>query len=306
MRRPRVARLGRLPMPDGRYRLDRPEESGAQGFETRAEARAEDALRAERLRDQARTGDVSKAAARSLARLLASGDRNPLTSASARSMRRLRLRFVGALAKLIDEANCSDVRTFTLLPKGWEGDADRLAKLSAKQLLEQLRAQLNRSGASSADGFLIAVLHGEFEPTERMFRLHVHGVAADGMLQVLDDLRAKPSYRPRPHVHTPVRLSRLRDAVRQLSYLPKGFWPARRIGPVGEDGGTKRARGMQRIPEPYHCQSLLWLHAQPVEDLFLFVNCFPTEQGLRLRQSTCQLDRTRNRAQLGSIVGEKI
>lgn len=48
---------------------------------------------------------------------------------------------------------------------------------------------LNRRGASTADGFFYAAIHGEFDPTSERYRLHLHGISGGQMTGVVKDLR---------------------------------------------------------------------------------------------------------------------
>lgn len=276
-----MARLdvSRLPSPPAEYRIDRlpssPDDTAT--FETRRASRDEDDLRARRLRSNAPNPLVNNSAAAELAACLS----GPISQCdgrppSSRYMRKFRIQIIGHLWQLIEDERWQpdQVTAFTLLPLGWEFTPETLDQADPKKLLDRLRGQLKRAGSGDADGFLIASIHGEFEPEERIYRLHVHGFAAGGMIGVLDDLRALPAYRPRPSVTAPMQIRRkpLEGLPYPLGYPFKSYWPCRRIGPVGDTGTVKRQRGHHRIPEPYHSQVLLWLDRWSVSDLTLLMH----------------------------------
>jgi hypothetical protein len=187
-----------------------------------------------------------------------------------------RFRVIGALWKLIEEGpwDPTELVFFTVRPEEWEVTPEELKRITAKQLMGQFRTRLNREDAGEADGFLIAFLHGEFEPTSGSYILHIHGFAAGGMVDVLERLR---SWLPDG------RLNRTRqpltDIPYPLGYPFKSFWPCKRIGPVGDDGAIKRTRSGSRIPEPYHSQSLIWLHRQKLSDLGLLMGLRVSRDG---------------------------
>lgn len=276
-----MARLdvSRLPSPLAEYRIDRLQAGRDHTaiFETRRASRAEDALRSRRLRSSAPSPLVDNDAASELANCLA----GPISRchgrpSSSRYMRQFRIRIIGHLWQLIEEERwqADEVTTFTALPLGWEFTSETLYQADPRKLLDRLRGQLKRAGSADADGFLIASIHGEFEPEEQIYRLHVHGCAAGGMIGVLDKLRSLPAYRPRPSVTVPMQIRRkpLKDIPYPLGYAFKSYWPCRRIGMVGREGLVKRQRGHHRIPEPYHRQVLLWLDRWSVSDLTLLMH----------------------------------
>lgn len=272
--------ISSLPYPPETYRISRLTDgpSGRPIFETRMDTRAEDCHRATSLaKAVSQHPSDDPTAALDLARRLASAqscDRRTL--ASSRYMRRVRLRLIGALWPLIARGpwTPNEVSSFTAIPRGWSFSPGTLETADPQKLLSRLRSQLNRAGAKDADGFLIAHLHGECEPQDRRYQLHAHGIAAGGMIAVLDRLRATPSYTSDGLVRGRMHISRkpLRDIPYPLGYPFKSYWPCRRIGMVGGEGLIKRQRGHHRIPEPYHSQVLLWLDRWSASDLTLLMN----------------------------------
>lgn len=178
---------------------------------------------------------------------------------------------------------------FTIIPASWEFTAEQLLAVNPVLLLAALRTALYEMGAATATGWIFLGFHGEFDPVAKVYRLHVHGIAYGGMVQVVDRLRTLPNYKtsrllpdgsPSP-VYRRVRMTRERvnRLPRPLTYLVQSFWPARALW-VSEDGRRRRARQKRRIPEPYHSQVLLWLDKWSIDDLTLMIGLRVTKNGL--------------------------
>jgi len=205
------------------------------------------------------------------------------TPASSLYMGHVRFRLIGAVWRLIDQGpwDCREVVFFTVRPDEWEFSPEELPAARAERLIAQLKTRLNRAGASHADGFLIAFLHGEYEPTSGRYVLHAHGFAVGGMVDVLESLRGT---RKHPGWLRDGRLNRSRKPITNLPYVLgyafKSFWPCKRIGPVGDEAVVARNRHGQRIPEPFHSQYLVWLDQHSVSDLCLLMKLRVTRDGL--------------------------
>jgi hypothetical protein len=271
--------IAHLPAPTTDYRIDRlaPDPEGKLLFETRIRTRAEDHFRARLLRRRSSDSLIDGKAALALAeRLEGSAKMRAGSLASSQEMRRFRIKMIGNLWRLVDEQAwpLSEVRSFTVLPKGWDFTPETLHQADPKKLLERFRSQLRRKGSDNAVGSLIAGLHGEFEPEAGIYQLHLHGLADREMIEILDSLRPMPAYRRRPLVTSPIRIARqpLEDLPYPLGYPFKSYWPSRRIGPVGDHGAIKRERDHRRIPEVYHSQVLLWLDRWSLTDTILLMN----------------------------------
>lgn len=172
---------------------------------------------------------------------------------------------------------------FTLLPRGLEVTPADLFTVQPSAITNQIRSQVNRAGADEASGWLVAGIHSEFDPTAELFTLHVHGIAARGMIDVVDELRSTRPYCRRPpseasddRVAQRIRMTRkpLTDLPRPLTYLWQSFWPSKARGDDSDDdvGFGQLHRDKRRIPEPYHTQMLLWLDRQRIEDMTLLIN----------------------------------
>ncbi|WP_336145571.1 hypothetical protein, partial [Klebsiella pneumoniae] len=79
--------------------------------------------------------------------------------------------------KLIDEVGAEKVSSFTIIPRTWELTAEEFERCKPAKLIGALRSALDESGAKGATGWIIAFLHGEWDPVGMVFRLHMHGFA---------------------------------------------------------------------------------------------------------------------------------
>lgn len=278
-----------LPLPPLPFRLDlMVGPTGEPCMQSRDEARAEDTLRfrmLQRLQQHPLIDGQAKA-------ILASElmRRRPQTLSSSLHVRLYKPRIIGGLMQVDAEGDWDRSSTFTAVPMGWDCSSAEFDRVDPRLLINGFRSDLNRCGASSASGCLAAFLHGEYEPGTDRYQLHLHGFAAEGMIDVLDEARRLPKYRSiRSHfdpgqdtVCQRMRISRQRPTPRQFSYLLQSWWPSRWIGPVGDDGDIRRSRTRHRIPEPYHSQYLLWLDRWSLSDISLFMKLRVTRAGLQV------------------------
>lgn len=281
---------------------------GQEGFETEADVSAEDRLRARRMRrvlnrpgrttwlnmrdrlwlarqrsPRAIDPLLDRAALQVLANSLderTTGDCPPLSLASARRMRTIRQGLGRALLDALADYADSELRTVTVIYTGWSFTPAELGRVSAARLKAQFRRHLDRAGVLRMRGPLFAVLHGEFEPTSGRFQLHYHLVTtvakAAALKAGLTAIRIR-GYAATATGAAPVRRSRVRDRLHQLTYLAKSFWPGRPV--IQIDGKVKRVRRYRRIPEPYGAQVLLWLDRQTFADLVVMNHCWSRRRG---------------------------
>jgi hypothetical protein len=250
------------------------------GFETVADCQAEDCRRASDLRATAaavRRGklparsrggiDIDPRAALELADRLEAGAETlipPRTQASSLFMREERLEKIGRLLEVAEQNRHLPTATFSLVHPAWAYPAAWLP--AADPPKNQLRTHLNRADITQAQGFLVAHLHGEFEPTSQEYQLHYHGVCVGEKLVALNRLRNKQGYVRTSDIYRPIKVSAVneKDAPRQLSYVIQSFWPGKVRLPDG-----RRARSKRRIREPYQSLYLLWLDRWTMTDLTL-------------------------------------
>lgn len=250
-----------------------------------------------RVRLTVKAGESAPRKVRRLLKKLEKAEANgkvPKTLASSIHMRRLRNRVVGQILALIERASFGRVARFDGVPRGWEFTPDELEDKEPRKLMATVRKGLYEAGAKNADGWLIAFIHGEYEPESGIYRVHYHGVATGGMIDVLRALKALPKYKNRAEpdgspdpVKCRLRVSRkpISNLPYRVAYILKSYFTCRRVGPVGPDGKVKRARRSQRIPEPQHSGLLAWLDQWRLQDMALIMKLSVTSNGFRLSKS---------------------
>ncbi|ACS38041.1 hypothetical protein [Methylorubrum extorquens] len=309
----RAFRLGRLYYPQYPYNLQHQLKAeaaddtgqGKGGFERQRAVRLEDRERREallswadgtlRLSAQRPVKHYTAHDARELAMRLkrpARGGPPAQTFASAAYMRRFRLRFVGAVLRLIRENPTAEVGLVTIIPRDWRIRGRDLPTIKPKQYLERFRQQLVRAGLKEADGWLIAFLHGDYDPSHDTYQLHLHVVATGGLVPLIRQLNALPVYRrgdptASGFVRQPIRVLRLKDPERRVSYyLGQAFWPSKPS--YVQDGVWRRHPRRQRIPNPRLAEWLMWIDRQSFSDLLMLRGC-------RLGDGTLMLQRNASR-----------
>ena len=177
----------------------------------------------------------------------------------------------------------------TIIPMTWQFTAAELVRVIPTLLLASMISALYSKGAAKANGWLMVHIHGEWDPIEQVFRLHVHGYAYGEMVGVVDKLRTLPNYQtqrflkdgsPSP-VYRRVQVKRKspKNNLRQITYRMQSYWPSKAVI-ISDDGKRIRARRKQRVVEPYHSQVLLWLDKWDIADLTLMVGLRVTRAGL--------------------------
>lgn len=254
-------------------------------FETRATCRAEDALRQRSLNrwvanSQAPTLPSAFKKAEALwARdeIRAQDGRSPALDgslASSLAMRRLRRGFCGQVLKALSQVGLSEVAFFTLIPLTGKIEGVALAGADGKKLLEQFRSQLNRLGLNKASGWLIASVHGDYDPISDEFQLHLHVLAVGQKAEVVGRVRGSRTYRSSGEVKRPIlrQVANGSDLPWQVTYyLAQSFWPSRPRLLATHAPQPKRARN--RIPEPRHAEWLMWMNRQSFSTLIWLHNC---------------------------------
>ena len=287
--------IDELARPPEEHRIDKDPDSG---LETKGECKKQLAIRVTGLRRPLTMDSelIDPDEAERLAEQLKHSEQTGRCSISLVDnlyMRMLRIRIAGWLLLLLSRMGALSATVFTIVPKSWEFTPEELEGADPLRLLAAFRSALYAKGAAAIDGWLIAFIHGEFDPVARMYRLHLHGLCSLTMVKAIDALRKDPNYKAErllPNgewnpVYRRVWVARkpLTNLARTLSYLVQSFWPSRPIY-VSADGKRRRVRDKQRIPEPYHSQVLLWLDRYRLRDLTLMIGLRVTTSGLKRTQ----------------------
>lgn len=261
MPRPGITKLDKPPLA---YRPD----LIMDGFETAKAMREEDLLRAALLEKTIHSGRFGNSARELAHRLREGSSKAPAqTCASALYMRDQRIRVIGHLHQLIDQTDPESVSIFSIVKMGWACHAGDFHEADARKLKASFRADLSRSGAPDADGWLFGALDCQFDSTTKNFQFHMHGVAADGIIDVIDRLRKRDGYRRWkdvpgiPDCKKPIVRSQepLDKMPRPLAYQLKHFWKMK-------VGGRTR-----RLPDDEHTRALLFLDQYRLEELTLLM-----------------------------------
>ena len=245
-----------------------------------------------------RTGSLARAKnlpaatikqARKLSKRIGSSTQSCASLACPVYFRGLRIAEVRQMWLLCDQA-ADEVSFVTVIPKDWEIPDDQLHSVDPRELLNRLRAVLYRCGAADAPGWIRFVIHGEHDPTTGTYQFHVHGLATEGMIKVVDALRKLPNFRScrrawekgKRHVYQRVRRTRkaLTDLPDPLTYIVQSFWP-RRCSYSNGHGDRARQTKKRRLLEPHHTLMLLWLDRWTLEDLTLSIGLRQTKSGLK-------------------------
>lgn len=273
-----------LPWPADRFRVDllNPE------FETEAFCIGEDSKRARLARKSGSEhgGDWGQRVVELADRIdPAVSPHTPRTLASSRAFRHHRITFTGALLRATDSDRTGQIVRADVVKPSQACDLAELLDQQTRLLKNEFRQDLLRAGAAnSKKGFLAAVLHSEFDPIAQLFQPHWHIEATGDYVDAVEGLRSARQYQPTDRVRTPVRVTHsLTNLPHALSYLLKGYWPARPLLPLGSNGSLKRPRERQRIKEPYHSQVLMWFDQQVLSDLVLLMGAEIRRSGIELK-----------------------
>ncbi|MES0090087.1 hypothetical protein [Mesorhizobium sp. M0030] len=195
-----------------------------------------------------------------------------LTLSSFLYMRQVRLNVVAALLSAMARFSNDKLRTVTVINRKWRFTGRQLRKVTAAQIKRQFRTHLQRAAILDEPGFLVAFLHGEYEPTTGVFQLHFHLLTTtDKAVFLLKNLRGRLGYKKTATGAVPIKRRKVRDRPEQFSYLLKSFWPARPV--VEIRGQMKRVRGVRRIKGIQHTNYLLWLDRTDFSDILLLNKC---------------------------------
>ncbi|MFI0847752.1 hypothetical protein [Mesorhizobium sp. IMUNJ 23232] len=136
-----------------------------------------------------------------------------------------------------------------------------------KKLIERLRSQLNRQGLPNLSGWLIAQVHGDYNPVGDHYQIHLHVLSVGNVGIAIEGLRGIAPYRP-GEVKRPI----LRRAATNLMsrvpyYVAQPFWPMR----ISLPGGKRTSR--RRLPPDRLADWLMWIDEQRFSDLIWLHGC---------------------------------
>jgi hypothetical protein len=235
------------------------------GFETAADIRRETRRR---IRSLAAHGS---ARAKILAEaLLRNGSSTALQSfANPFYVSELRRRLLGEVCRLAQDRKSDGLRFYSIASSKWKIRAEDLESFRPKKLLKSLRTLLNGEGEiGKLAGWAIVAFHNEYDPTTDCYQAHVHVVVCGAKYHAFEALRPLKMFKGGKGlpVYRPIQCEEIVDLPRQISYLLKGYWPAKPSAPNPATEGYRRSRRGKRIPEPRHAESLLFLDQQRFSD----------------------------------------
>lgn len=279
--------------PSHQYRIRHRANRALRQFETLAQVEKERLRRIRAVQRQLRR-NPNRAARRALTKLLHAlkhrSSRLRGSMANPLCMHRLRKRVAGQLWALLERTRRMDPATCTLVPWRWEIPAGELDGFDPTRALATLRRLINSHGGDRADGYLVAFIHGTFEPRRQVYVLHLHCLVAGGMRRVIDGtLRAcsvfaidHAAYGNTEWIYRRIRFDAgLRRLPAQLTYMIKGYWPQQWQGLIS--GKARRGR-KGRIAEPHHTEVLLWLNRWRLNDIALLMNVSAGRDGFVLAE----------------------
>lgn len=208
------------------------------------------------------------------------------TPASKIWMRDRRRAVAGDLWRLHDEL-ALDERFFVLMPRCWEVPSDELLTFDPARIIKPFRTMLQHYGSGRTDGYLFAGIDGEYSHAKKVFRLHLQGIAAGGMIEIVERLRQTRNFKPvgvgKPGKRrTVLRMQKVNSRPDPYTYVMKSTWFVNSYQcPDTEE--EVRLRNPRRIPDPHHARYLQWLDRWRLEDLTVMVALRVGKEGLVYR-----------------------
>ncbi len=261
-------------------------------FETKEAAKNEDRTRRRMIKKfEKLSGSPDLTVTKRQCRSLRKSIKLACTPASSVYMRNQRDLIVGHLWSAIADTT-ETAFTFTLAPRSCEVQGGRLEEIDPKEILQKLRSALIRAGFDGRNGWLVCFMHGEHEPNDDVFVVHVHGVGVGSARSAINNLRKQRDFAPREvrsaeRVYHRVRMTRkkLTGLPEPLTYVVQSFWPERAAF-ENVAGKRKRQRDKRRIEEPRHTEVLLWLDKWRLRDTCLMMGIQVTREGFRNTSKT--------------------
>lgn len=190
-------------------------------------------------------------------------------------MRTFRRRFFGAVLRLLRTDSRGRAKIYTLVSAKWLLPASELAKLRPRKILEAVRSNLIKFGEiDKLSGWAICFVHNEYDPATDSYQPHIHAIVVGPKRHAFNKLRELEMFQggKGKQVYRPIKAQGLKCLPRQVSYLFKGYWPARATAYLIKSSGKIPKRTGDRIPESRHAEAITFLHAQRFADLIWMHN----------------------------------
>lgn len=249
------------------------------GFETVPCMMREGAVCAGRLEKYARRmpAGPKRQNAEELARQLrgAQSAENFESLASPLFSRELRRRLISEMLRIVKKCDPSKVALYTIMTTAWAVSGTDLFKGSVQSVFGRIRAQLVRKGGlNGLDGWAILFVDVEYDIMEDRYMVHIHAIVVGDKIEAFEKLRGLRMFRGgrAMDVYRPIVRDSLTDPARQLSYLFKRIWHARRYFIDNRTGELVRSNKRERLPEPRHCEMLLFRAGLRLSDVAWFHN----------------------------------
>ena len=154
----------------------------------------------------------------------------------------------------------------------------------AEAAKKALGSYLNRRGIAGRKGWLLAVLHGEYDSIRCQWRVHWHLLACHEMIKVIDGLRAESEFKTIKGERPRVQLTRqpLVNIRRVASYLLQAWWPNRPKGIFADNLVESRTSFRSRLPREQETIWLLWIDKLKLSDLTLLIGVRRTPSGFKM------------------------
>ena len=192
----------------------------------------------------------------------------PSCLASATYVRSRRIGVLGSILDLVRNSPEPDIAWLTAGDYNSRFDPKASWPSAIPGARMRFEHQLERSGALTAPGFLIAYLHGYFLPDVKAFQLQYRGIVGGQKLKCIREwgkLRRNGEVAPS---QIKIAIHVVRDLVQQISGMMHNFLPAIERTATGDISSFKR------MTEPYDSVYLIWLSQHSLADMLILNGAF--------------------------------
>jgi hypothetical protein len=151
------------------------------------------------------------------------------TLASACYLRIVRMYFHHAMTSIFKPYDDAHICMVTMIPD-WSSPVGKLAAFPLDAKMDSFAMQLRRAGVLAIPGPLVAAVHGEYDATFKVYRLHLHVLTLASKAAIIRSKLSKhPAFESDAFRDDPIHLKsvdvRGRDGL--ITYLTKPYWPMR-------------------------------------------------------------------------------